>query len=158
MKLGRTRRRSLRLAGISLLSLVALSALPANRVWLVDVAKSYAAVPRQLRHLDPQERLRTRHYRNYAVIEYIARSLRAGDTLLLPPPDYVRRHYDSVYWNWSEPKYVYYMLGRQPTVTIDSPQAARATCTVVIDDRGRPSWVRITNSADLERIRATFRE
>ena len=151
-------RRSLLLTAVSALFLAALSLLPANRAWLADVADYYARLPREWRAMDVTERLRARHHRNLAVLEYIGASLRPGDVFLLPPPEYVRRHFDPVYWNWCEPKYFYYMLGRWPTVTPDDPGADRATCTVTIDDRGRPVFQRLVGPADVERLRAAFRE
>jgi hypothetical protein len=158
MKPARLDQRRLLLTAVSLLSLVALGALPANRSWVKDIVTYYEQVPRHVRTMGYAERMRARHYRNYAVIEYIASSLRPDDVLLLPPTDYVRRHYDPVYCDWSEPKYVYYMLGRRPTVTLDSPRVDRATCSVILDARGRPAFVRIDSVADLERLRATFGE
>ena len=150
--------RPLFLPAISLLSVAVLCLLPVNRAWIADIVGYYAQVPRQLRTMGYEDRLRARHYRSYAVIEYIGQSLRPGDIFLLPPPDYVRRHFDPIYWSWSEPKYFYYMLGRRPTATVDDPQADRATCTVIIDDRGRPSFLRIVGPSDLGRRQATFRE
>jgi hypothetical protein len=148
--------KSLRLAAASLLTLAALSLLPANRAWIADVGHDYAQMGRQIRTHGIAERMRARYYRNYDVLEYLEHSLRPGDILLLPPADYVRRHFDPVYWNWAEPRYFYYMLGRRPTVTLDSPLAGEATCAVVIDDRGRPSFTILSGRADLERLRAAF--
>ena len=152
------RHRSLPLVAVSLLSVVMLCLLPGNRAWVRDVVDDYAQVPLQLRTRGYEERMRARHYRNFAVLEYIEHSLRPSDVFLLPPLDYVRRHFDPVYWNWAEPKYFYYMLGRRSTVTLDDPRVGQATGTVVIDNNGRPSFVRITGPRDLERLRATFRE
>jgi hypothetical protein len=156
MSPGPTRGRSLRLPAASLLLLAALVLLPANRAWVAGILHDYAQLGRQIRTRGIAERMSARYYRNYAVLEYVARSLRPDDLLLLPPADYVKRHFDPVYWNWAEPRYFYYVLGRRPTVTLDSPLAGEATCTVVIDDRGRPAFTTFSGRADLERLRAAF--
>jgi hypothetical protein len=151
-----TRVRGLLLAAASLLMVAALCLPPANRAWVGEVLHDYSQLGRQVRAPGVEERMRSRYGRNYTVLEGLELRLRPGDVLLLPPPDYVRLRFDAVFWNWAEPRFFYYMLGRRPTVTIDGPRAGEATCTVLIDDQGRPSFTPIDGPADLTRARAAF--
>jgi hypothetical protein len=77
--------------------------------------------------------------------------LRPGDVLLLPPIGYVRNTFSETHWAWTEPKFFYYMVGPQKTVTVGSPEVHVATCTVFIDANGQPQFTRFSTPDDRER-------
>jgi hypothetical protein len=134
-----------------------MACLPGYRDWVRTVVTYYRQVPRHLATRDYDQRMYDRLGPNYSVPRQIRDSfLRADDVLLLPPIDYVRRAFDEVFCNWAEPKFFYYVAGRQRTVTLESADLKQATCTVMIGEDRRVSLVRFESSQDLERAARTF--
>ena len=149
--------RSLVLTLLFVVFLAGFYALPVNRAWLHRIGAYYQQVPAQLAQRDPEAKLAARHGVNYQALQYIDERLRPDDVFLLPPPAYVRSRFHPAYWNWAEPKFFYYMLGRHPTVTLDSPALDRATATVLAGD-GRLAFVRLSSPDERARVVQHFND
>jgi len=151
------RSRRVLLLAFSTGALLLLSCLPGYREWVRTVVTYCQQVPRHLATRDYDQRMYDRLGPNYSIPRQVKNDfLRAGDILLLPPIDYVSRTFGNVFCNWAEPKFFYYMAGRQRTVTLESADLKQATCTVMIGEDRRPSLVRFESSQDLERAIRTF--
>ncbi|MCK4302969.1 MAG: hypothetical protein KAY24_01885 [Candidatus Eisenbacteria sp.] len=144
------------LAAFSILILTGFYTLPVNRSWLNRIFGYYRQLPRHFATTNHGDIMYARHGPNYGVPEYLQTLLKKDDVFLLPPIEYLKRTYSHTFWGWAEPKFFYYMLGRQRTVTLDSPDVWEATCTIVIDEKRRPRFVRIATRADLRQVCVSF--
>lgn len=149
--------RRLLLLAVSVAALILLSRLPDCREWVDTLISYYRQVPRHLTTSNLDQRMYDRLGRNFMISQQLRDIfLRPGDVFLLPPVEYVRRRFDDVHCGWAEPKFFYYMVGRQETVTLASQDLRRATCTIMFDQERKPGFVRFETHQDLERAIELF--
>lgn len=102
------------------------------------------------------QRLLERHKYTYQIVQWITQRLSDGDTLMLPPAEYVMNFYPDAYW--VDPRIFYYFCGPIPTVMYgDTARTHSANVFVLFQPEGGISIHRRSPRVNVDSILNVYR-
>jgi hypothetical protein len=165
--------RSFALTAVMAVVLIAFFNVPFYKTWLLEKSPEkngrvarYREEMKKQKSSDPIEaRKEARYGVNYSVAKYLIETLKKGDTLLIPPQQYLLENLFSeqnpTAHSWVHPCYIYYHAGRIPTVwvkdSINVKPLYSATHTFYIDPTGNLGMISLRDSATKRQIIEQFR-
>ncbi len=123
------------------------------------IGNYYAVLGKLSSRMGVEQRKTERYKHMYLATEWLRTHMVPGDTLVLPPADYVRHYYEDSYY-WTDPRVFYYLTGPSyPAVTWDDTvRGHTGNAFVLLGDNNGIEIRRLRFGANADSIRRIWKE